>query len=169
MDYSIFPLHWQYKILSKAGVTLMPGPVNSWGHGCLAYQPPHSNSLPLQGRENISAGCPKTFLNPLILPNSLFVRLSENSFSAPSIPQSWGKFVLGDTPKTPGRKNPASLLKFHCVRVYENSQACHSDEIHNPERWEWAESPRLSENSHVCHSEHSEESFLKLILGDSSS
>ncbi len=31
------------------------------------------------------------------------ISLSENSFSAPLIPQSWGKFVLGDTPKTPGR------------------------------------------------------------------
>ncbi len=44
---------------------------------------------------------------PLIAP---LHRLYENYFSTPLIPQSWGKFVLGDTPKTPGRENPAPLF-----------------------------------------------------------
>ncbi len=65
--------------------------------------------------------------------------------STSSIPQSWGRFVLGDTPKTPGRKNPALLFGQH-----ELFSGC-------------LKTPR-----YVIY-EHSEESFLKLILGDSSS
>ena len=33
-----------------------------------------------------------------------------NCKSTPLIPHSWGKVKLGDTPKSPGRKNPAPLL-----------------------------------------------------------